>query len=144
MGKRQYSDSDKALALATLDANGGDVSKTAKTLKMPRKTLEDWAKGRKQHPDVADMRHLKKKELGEKLDEVAHALADNLLIRAGSELSHLVPMKDIATSLGIVIDKGQILKGEPTAITKDATPRTNEDRASRILELVRPAEAKRA
>jgi hypothetical protein len=121
MAKRQYSDNDKALALATLDANGGDVSKTAKQLKIPRQTLQEWAHNRNINKDVPDLRQVKKKELAEKLDEVAHALADNLLIRAGSELSIFVPMKDMATSLGIVIDKKQLLKGEPTNITKDVS-----------------------
>lgn len=144
MGKRQYSDNDKALALATLDANGGDVPKTAKLLKIPPSTLADWSKNRGVNKEVTEIRDVKKRELADKLAEVADKLTGNLLIRAESELSILVPMKDIATSLGIVVDKMQLLKGEPTGITKDATPRTNEDRASRILELVKPATTKRA
>jgi hypothetical protein len=144
VGKRQYSDNDKAVALATLDANGGDVRKTAKTLKMPESTLSDWSKNRGVNKEVTEIRDVKKKELSEKLADVAWALTENLQTRADSELSILVPMKDIATSLGIVVDKMQLLKGEPTGITKDATPRTNEDRASRILELVKPAATKRA
>jgi hypothetical protein len=134
MSKRQYSDNDKALALATLDANGGDVSKTSKTLKMPRKTLEDWSKGRKVCGDVAEMRHVKKKELAEKLEEVAHALTGNILKRAESELSILVPMRDIATSLGIVVDKMQLLKGKPTAISETQDRRAEyEGLVERIL-----------
>jgi hypothetical protein len=117
--KRQYSDNDKALALATLDANGGDVRKTAKTLKMPESTLSDWSKNRGVNKEVTEIREVKKKELSERLEDVAYKLTDNLMIRADSELSILVPMKDIATSLGIVVDKMQLLKGEPTAITKE-------------------------
>lgn len=141
MSKRQYSDNDKALALATLDANGGNVQQTAKALKIPESTLTDWANNRGVNPEVTEIRDQKKAELAEKLENVAHALTDNILIRAESELSVLVPMKDIATSLGIIVDKMQLLKGAPTAISKDVSERTNEERAARILELVRPAKA---
>lgn len=141
MAKRQYSDNDKAVALATLDANGGNVKQTAKVLKIPESTLTDWAKNRGVHPEVTDIREEKKRGLAEKLEEVAHALTGNILIRAESELSILVPMKDVATSLGIVVDKMQLLKGAPTAISKDVSDVTNEDRANRILELIKPGKA---
>jgi transposase-like protein len=133
-GKRQYSDSDKALALATLDANGGDVRKTAKTLKMPESTLSDWSKNRGVNKEVTEIREVKKKELSEKLEEVAYKLTDNLMIRAESELSILVPMKDVATSLGIVVDKMQLLKGKPTSINKNLTDEERAERAAEIIE----------
>lgn len=141
MSKRQYSDSDKAIALATLDANGGNIKQTAKAIKMPESTLTDWANNRGINPEVTEIREVKKRELADKLEEVAHALTGNILIRAESELSILVPMKDVATSLGIVVDKMQLLKGAPTNISKDVSERSNEERANRILELVRPAKA---
>lgn len=141
MSKRQYSDNDKALALATLDANQGNVQATAKILRIPESTLTDWSNNRGVNPEVTEIRDIKKRELADKLEEVAHALTGNILTRAESELSILVPMKDIATSLGIVVDKMQILKGQPTAINKDVSEHTNEERAARILELVKPANA---
>jgi len=134
MSKRQYSDNDKAVALATLDANGGDVRKTAKALKMPESTLSDWSKHRGVNKEVTEIREVKKKELSEKLEEVAYRLTENLAIRADSELSALVPMKDIATSLGIVVDKMQLLKGEPTSINKNLTDEERAQRAAEILE----------
>lgn len=132
--KRRYSDNDKALALAALDANGGDVRKTAKTLRMPESTLSDWSKNRGVNKEVTEIREVKKKELSEKLGEVAYKLTDNLLIRAESELSILVPMKDVATSLGIVVDKMQLLKGEPTSINKNLSDEERAERAAKILE----------
>lgn len=141
MTKRQYSDNDKALALATLDSNEGDTRKTAKVLKIPESTLRDWAENRGICPEVTEIREVKKQELAEKLEEVAHALTDNILLRAQSDFSVLVPLKDFAVTLGIAIDKMQILKGEPTSINRDVTSHSNEERADRILSLVKPAKA---
>lgn len=144
VNKRQYSDNDKAVALATLDANGGNIRQTARVLKLPESTLTDWSNGRGACPEVTEIRQVKKGQLAEKLEEVAHALTDNILLRAQSDFSLLTPLKDFAVSLGIAIDKMQVLKGEPTSISKDVTERTNEERAARILELVKPAKAGRA
>lgn len=141
MSKRQYSDNDKAVALATLDANEGNIRQSAKMLKLPESTLTDWANNRGVCPEVAEIREDKKAELAEKLEEVAHALTDNILLRAQSDFSLLTPMKDFAVSLGIAIDKMQLLKGAPTAISKDVSERTNEERVTRILELVKPGKA---
>lgn len=141
MSKRQYSDNDKALALATLDANAGDISKTSRLLKVPASTLTDWSQNRGVNPEVTEIREVKKQELAEKLEEVAHALTDNILIRAKTDFSVLVPLKDFAVTLGIAIDKMQLLKGEPTGISKDVSNHSNEERASRILELVRPVKS---
>jgi len=141
MSKRQYSDNDKAIALATLDANEGDLKKSARNLQIPLSTLTDWANDRGVNKDVTDIRALKKRELADKLEEVAHALTDNILIRAQSDFSVLIPLKDFAVTLGIAIDKMQVLKGEPTSISKDVTSHSNEERADRILSLVKPAKA---
>ena len=133
-GKRQYSDADKATALAALDANGGNVSLTAKQTGVPRKTLEDWSKGRKVVDDVAEMRHLKKGELADRLEEVAHALIENIHIRATNEFSPLVPLKDYATAFGIIIDKRQLLKGKPTSIYENLTDVEKAQKAAELLE----------
>ena len=139
MSKRQYSDNDKAIALATLDANDGSIRVTAKMLRLPETTLSDWANNRGINPEVTEIRAVKKAELADKLEEVARALTDNILQRAQSDFSVLTPLKDFAVSLGIAIDKMQVLKGKPTSINQDVSDRTNEERANRILELVKPA-----
>ncbi len=115
MKKRQYSDNDKATFLAALDANGGNLSKTCRLLKIPRQTLQDWAAGRKISSDVPEMRQVKKEELAEKLEELAHALVEGIHRRVkDGVLDPQVSLRDAATSLGIVIDKMQLLKGQPT------------------------------
>ena len=42
MARRSYSDAERAEALAVLDANAGNVERTARHLGLPRKTLEGW------------------------------------------------------------------------------------------------------
>ncbi len=64
--KRVYSDEEKGLALAALDANNGIVARAARQLQIPRVTLLDWSQNRHVTKEVADIRHLKKKELAEK------------------------------------------------------------------------------
>lgn len=109
--KRRYSDEDKATALAALDANGGNVLKTARALKIPHKTLDEWAKGRNQVPEVADLRNEKKGELSARYEAVIHELVDVLADKRAN-----ASLKDVATAIGILTDKMQLLRGRPTAI----------------------------
>ena len=132
--KRQYTDNDKAAALAALDANKGNLSKTAKQLGIPRQTIQEWAAGRNHNRSVPDLRQVKKRDLAEKLEEAADALLDNILARARSETSVAVPLKDFATAMGIAIDKMQLLKGEPTSINKTLTDEERATKAAEILE----------
>jgi transposase-like protein len=136
VSKRQYSDNDKASALAALDANKGNVNRTAQQLDIPRKTLEMWAANRHLSADVANIRQEKKASLAEKFEELAEKLVDDLIARVGQG-----KFVEEATAAAIAIDKMQLLKGNPTAISKDVSERTNEERAARILELVKPAKA---
>jgi hypothetical protein len=57
MGKRRhYSDEDRAEALAVLDANAGNLKRTARDLGIPRATLQEWAGGRVSAA-VPELRH---------------------------------------------------------------------------------------
>lgn len=44
MGKTTYTDEQKALALATLAANGGNVKRTTRETGLPEQTIRDWKK----------------------------------------------------------------------------------------------------
>lgn len=77
MSKRHYSDNDRAVALATLDANEGNVRKTARITGIPHKTLDEWAKGRI-NADCAEIRTEKRKDLADRLEDLAHSLVDLL------------------------------------------------------------------
>lgn len=107
MRKRQYSDDDKATALAALDANEGNVKRTATQLEMPHKTLDDWAQGRKQNPAVAELRNRKKGTLAEKFDNLAHSLVDAMPAKIAK-----ATLSQCAVTAGIAVDKGMRLRQE--------------------------------
>lgn len=55
-GRKRYSADFHALALAALDANDGNLTRTARELGVSRKTLEGWATGRR-NPVPPALRH---------------------------------------------------------------------------------------
>ena len=109
--KRQHSDKTKATALALLDANGGQLHKTARMLEIPLTTLYQWANGRGINSEVTLMRTNKKEELASKLDYVAHLAAD-----LAPEKLETASYKDTMIGAGIAIDKAALLRGEPKQI----------------------------
>lgn len=111
---RTFTDEDRAAALAALDANGGNVSHTARQLDIPRKTLEGWAKGIVT-PPPPELRQQKKGDLADSLAELADKLAGGITNKIGD-----ASLQAMAVALGIVIDKYLLLKGLPTTISKTA------------------------
>lgn len=114
--RRRYSDQDKATALASLAANGGNVNQTARDLGLPEPTLRSWARGRGVGVEIVDLQAHKKVDLADRLESIAHKLAGAIpgKIDEGS-------LQQTATSLAILIDKMQLLRGRPTAINEDVT-----------------------
>jgi transposase-like protein len=109
--KRQYSDEDKAAALAALDANGGNLSRTAKEFDIPKTTLIEWRDGRNQHPVVSDLRTVKKQSLAELFEEAARAyIARALDTDAVSDTRG----KDAIIAAATALDKLQLLTGQDT------------------------------
>ena len=119
--KRKYSDDERADTLAALDANRGNALQTSKQLGIPRTTIKRWvAEG--VNADVTVLRHEKRRELSEKLEDIAHALSGNILIHAGSPDAARGSLKEMAVALGIVIDKMQVLRGMPSAPPQPVEP----------------------
>lgn len=135
MGRRRYSDSDKAAALAALDANDGNTHKTAKQLNIPRTTLERWVEGRVSD-DVPHLRQHKKRELHESLEELAYKL-----VAVMPEKIDEANLQQSAVALGVVIEKMQLLRGDPTERLEHTL--TDAERVSRINTLLDAARARR-
>ncbi len=130
---KRYSDEDKANALLALQANGNNLLKTSKELKMPLNTLAQWHYGNGVHPVVTEICNERRPALVERLDDAAHLLLDNLPHKIDG-----AGLQQLAVAMGIVLDKSQLLKGEPTSISRAVM--SDEQRIKRIRELVEEAE----
>lgn len=113
MARRKYSDEDKASALAILDAMGGNVNGAAKELGIAESTLRSWKNERGVHPVVAGLREQKRGELADRLKEIAHQIVDALPHKI--EDSNL---RDAGVTLGIIVDKINLLTGAATSRTE--------------------------
>lgn len=137
MAKRSYSDVDKGAALAALDANGGNLAKTARQLKIPASTLTEWRDGRT-NPDVTNIREVKKGAIAERLDDATQLLLDVLPQKLKD-----ASLQQVATAIGILQDKAQLLKGEPTERAEMIEPLDDTARMSRIAAIFDAARDRR-
>ena len=139
MSRRQYTDRQKAEALAALDANGGNLTRTSREIGVPLSTIRNWRDGMGTNGDVAELRSQKRGELADELTEIAWLLAGDLQDESKRRRASLV---QTATSMAIVIDKTQLLRGLPTSITENAEI-SYEERVARVAELLDAAGARR-
>ncbi len=131
--RRHYSDREKLEALAAYDQNGGNLSQTAREMKVPIKTLAEWRDGRVSM-DVADTRAIWREELSARLETMAHDLLDALPGKIES-----ASLKDVVNALAVIIDRMLLLRREPTIISLQQTDRARMRLA--IDEFMREAEA---
>ena len=133
----KYSEDDRAVALAALDAHEGNVLKAAAFCKIPRKTLEYWRDGGAVNKPVAELRQIKKGELADRLEALAQLLVD----AAPSKIAE-ASLQMVATSLGIAVDKMQLLRNKPTTITDDLSNYSDTELDRRIAAIERGEAAK--
>lgn len=105
MTRRRYSDEDRATALAALEANGGNVIRTARETGIPRGTLRSWAAGGS--PPPAKVRREKKADLIELLEERLRQIL-GITVRDNADLQSL------AIFAGVLFDKYLLLQGKAT------------------------------
>jgi hypothetical protein len=109
-----YTPMFRAAVLAALDANGGNVKKTAREFGIKSMTLKGWATNRtKTDPEL---RTLKKIELDQVLEDFARQMC-GITISKVKGLS----LRDLGIALGITIDKILLLRGQPNVISKSET-----------------------
>jgi transposase-like protein len=124
----KYSDEQRATALAALQANGGNLSRTSRDTGIPFSTIKRWRD--EPDPRLADLGDRKKVDLSEKLEEIAYKLADAVEGKIPeANLQH------VATSLGIAIDKLRLLRGEATDISEVRSSDAKRELADRLTKL---------
>jgi transposase-like protein len=117
VAKQQYSDDDKANALAALQANGGNTSLTARQLGIPRATLINWSNGNGVHPVVSEIGQVKKEALADRLEDVAHRLVDAMPDKIKD-----ANLQQVTVSMGIAVEKMRLLREQPTSINGGEIP----------------------
>lgn len=114
MATKRYSVEERAQALAVLQANGGNLKRTERDTGIPRKTLAGWRDGNnKDHAAVVEQLPAKCEDLASKLDEIAHKIVFVI-----PEKIEEAKLKDLTYSLGVIIDKRNLLRGQATSITE--------------------------
>ena len=108
-----YSDSDKDAAILMLQAAGypntdGALERASKESGVPRTTLRNWFNNEHGAPQ-SKVRHIKKGEIVARLDRVISKLVEHLYSIADSG-----DVRETAITLGVVVDKRQLLSGDPT------------------------------
>lgn len=122
--RKRYDDKFRASAVLMLEAQGyptkeGAITSVSKHLGVPMATLHRWYHG-KQNPPPSDLVSEKRIDFTEAIKkELTGILGD--MPNARQDAGY----KDLATALGILVDKLQLLENKPTAI--------NEHRGERVL-----------
>jgi transposase-like protein len=140
--RRRYTESQKAEALAILVANEGNIKGTARQLQIPEKTLAGWrdeeprllAQDQEQKEiqanavkmgkragklpglSVAELRAQKKEDAASAFMDIAWMCLTRL--SQSDLLETSTRITDLSTTMGTVIDKARLLKGESTVITE--------------------------
>lgn len=113
MARRQWTDAEKAEILAALDANQGNVKRTARQCGVPISTLRGWAKGRGTNAGVAQLRPEKRGDLADALEGIAWQIVE--LLPGKLETAEV---RELATLLGVSLDKLLVLRGQPNNRTE--------------------------
>lgn len=122
--RRRYTDDDRATALAVLDSNDGNITRTARETGIPASTIKRWTEDR---GDLADLRDQKRESLSELWENIARAyIARALDAAAVNETA----AQSAVTVAAIATDKLQLLQGKPTEINRhEHNERATPDRA---------------
>jgi transposase-like protein len=128
---RTYSAQERAKALALYDSTGSLI-KASQTLNIPMSTLATWARD---PANYSQSRRENGLDLAQKFDNAA-----NLFLDLAIKKSKRAAFNHLMTGAGIAVDKSQLLKGLPTAIS--ASVDSDEDRQRKLAEIFGRIEAR--
>lgn len=115
--RKQYSDDFRADCVLMLEAAGypdhkGALTAVSNKVKVPARTISRWF-NKEQNPPPDQVVNEKKGILVDQLENLAYKLVDVM----GGAVDD-APLRELATTFGIVVDKWQLLSNKPTAIVK--------------------------
>lgn len=141
MGRRVYSDAERAAALTKLKLAGWKPGETvtaamARKVGVPRQTLTRWASGEVkacQTPDVGQLEKAAERTLLELFESEIRAA-----FKAADGKRDRAQYRDLAWAIGVFTDKTQLLSGQATERVEhiDMTP----EEALDVLRQVRQSE----
>ena len=133
---RQYSDEDKAAALALLKANDGNLSKTSRELDIPVGTINRWAKGSGYHPVVLQLQAGKEAGLSDLFELVVRRYLNQALT---DEVIESTSGQSAVMTAAIATDKMRLLREQATSIAGKAEPSDGEllERLRRLAERIK-------
>jgi transposase-like protein len=120
-GSKRYSDKDKALVRTLLEANGGNVKRTARDLDMPPATVramkQKWE--REGLPaSVSEVLPVVAGDFVEDVSRVRNKMINNL--EAQVDANKLTP-KDNLLGIGILTDKARLVEGKSTSRSENTS-----------------------
>ena len=133
----KYTEEKKAETLAYFSATGDNQRKTARDCRIPLSTLQRWISGGSVNDTVTAKAVIKKGELADRLEALAQLLVD-----AAPDKIAEASLQMVATSLGIAVDKMQLLRNKPTTITDDLSSLSDAELDKRIAAIERGETAK--
>ncbi len=104
-----YSPERKAEVLALLDANGGNILRTANEVGISHSLLQYWEANKDKY---AYLRQQKSKSLDSILDKTVHKYINSIYSHDLED----TPLNQKAQAFGIVFDKLQLVRNLPTSI----------------------------
>lgn len=126
---RQYTEDDKAVALAYFAACGGNQLKTSRDCGIPLSTLQDWIKGDGVNCDIVEKAVYKGTSLADKFEELANLLMDDAI-----EKRENASFAQTMIGVAIATDKMQLLRKLPTSINEQSSL-TDDERIRKLSEL---------
>lgn len=128
--QERYTEAKRAETLAYYELCGCNQRKTARDCNIPVSTVRSWVNGASMNDAVREKTLVKKQELSDRIEELAHLLIDAAPGKIGD-----ANLLQTMTSLGISIDKLRLLRDKPTQIIDDVSL-TDEARNSRVAQLL--------
>jgi transposase-like protein len=119
----RYNDLDKARVYALLEANSGNIKRTARESGIPVATIRDWKRKQEQAglpAGVVEALPEARSALVQQLEKTRDSALDALdrrieqLRRDPAALAKVNP-KDLATTAAILTDKARLIEGKPTS-----------------------------